>query len=548
MYLFPATPAPRIIGLRVRILKTTEGEPSPTQVAIMNADGSGLERMDLKDQQAEVDFIAGELPTAFKAVDVLGADSALSIAGLPKHHVEWKKVAEGVEVPWELAAAGVARFVKKGKTIVGHEVITKVPTAFTGLRSGDRVAMNLGGTGDLVARDIADFGVDTDIKVFRITPGVLKDEREARCGVKNDDSVLLATLLQEGVRRFYDVRPQDFNVIALGLSYTGRQEAQQQRIRMGNRLTGEARHTLLRSKRSANPIDSLETAFTAAKAHDRNFQRFLAEEKAAEQEFAELLLSIPLWVAIQNANDTAEEAGRLKPWAGVGPVTGAGIISGIGDIRRFIVEPDADALKALEAERHRLITAGEYSDGKELLGAAALAGMNGFDRVVAVRKYFRTEGLTVQTEFLTQALVVMKSIKALKDKAFTKGESRFVKYCGLHVQPDGTFPRHTPGSRSDWDDVIRQRFYILMDVFNKAPGSIWGTKLVTNKMNIRAKHPVVVMVQFVKKMKDGKKVTLNRPTYTPLHTLLMAKWRTATQFARAIYKLWVSIETGKKGT
>jgi transposase len=102
-------------------------------------------------------------------------------------------------------------------------------------------------------------------------------------------------------------------------------------------------------------------------------------------------------------------------------------------------------------------------------------------------------------------------------------------FCGVHVLPDGRFPRKREGEIANWKPWIRQALYLLGDQCNRRPKSIWGQKLLDYKAKFRAKYPEVIIV-------DGKK------RYTNAHIHRMATWRTLTKFVEWLYREWWKLE------
>src|SRR3989344_4748619 len=99
----------RYIGVRHRVKKTADGEARPTQVVIVH----GVEKkvLELEDENAELDFVLGRLPVAYREVDP-GED----ISSVIERHVKRKKLDGGLER-------------------------VSVPEEYEGLKSGDVVAM-----------------------------------------------------------------------------------------------------------------------------------------------------------------------------------------------------------------------------------------------------------------------------------------------------------------------------------------------------------------------------------------------------------------------
>lgn len=101
----------------------------------------------------------------------------------------------------------------------------------------------------------------------------------------------------------------------------------------------------------------------------------------------------------------------FQPIPGVGPRIAAGIMAYIGDIRRFTVPPNFDGANTVEEKQKR------------------------------------------------------------KNKALEKGAAKLMKFCGVHVMPDGRFPRRRTGEVANWSPAVRQSLYLLGDQFNRRPDS-----------------------------------------------------------------------------
>jgi len=500
----------RIVAIRIRSLRTTEGEARPSEACVLNLD-SQSERFDLCDQQAEVDFLLGIMPRAWRKVE---AGENIILSTFAPHHLKWV----GLE-PDKVEVARVEGRIlreepqKKGTPSLWF-VLDQISVGQIGLKPGDRVAMMYGGAGELFARDMVEYW-NGELAIWRITPHKFKALREAADQSKDNDVELLATTLRDHPEFFHLMRPIDGATATLSVVFDSRQEAMKQRIRAGNRLAGRARNALLRERRAGHPVDTLEVAVEKVRASDALYRNLLAEEARAEKDLAELLDKIEIWKVV-------------SPVKGLGVSIGSRIIAAVGDIRRFMVEPNKAELAPLKAELDRLMQAADYQTTKGLMNQSVLASAkNGFERTVLARGFCLENDMTSEAELLQQALEIMKQIRRLECRA--NGESMFVAYCGLHVLPDGRFPRRRSGETSNWNPVVRQAFFLLTEQFNRRPDTEWGKKLLANKAGLRARHPDIVIEN-------------NKKRYTPGHILKMARWRTATQFARWFYREWVKLE------
>ncbi|MEK7162614.1 MAG: transposase, partial [Patescibacteria group bacterium] len=102
-------------------------------------------------------------------------------------------------------------------------------------------------------------------------------------------------------------------------------------------------------------------------------------------------------------------------------------------------------------------------------------------------------------------------------------------YLGVHLLPDGSFPRKRLGKVANWKNEGRQALFLLSEQFNYRPDSEWGKKLRKFKQNYRARHPKVVEV-------EGKK------RYTDAHIHKTGRWRTLTRFVERLWKDWTKLE------
>lgn len=109
-------------------------------------------------------------------------------------------------------------------------------------------------------------------------------------------------------------------------------------------------------------------------------------------------------------------------------------------------------------------------------------------------------------------------------------DAKFAAYCGVHVLPDGRFPRRRNNETSNWENTIRTALYLLGDQFNRRPESEWGQKLLEYKRKLREKHPEPIKV-------NGKS------RYSNGHIHKMALWRVLTKFTKKeIFKQWWELE------
>lgn len=276
----------RVVGIRHRVKQTAEYEARPTEVVI--AEDGDTVRYDLTDETAELDWLLGRYP------------------------VEFRKVAEGEDLsdflPHHIATN------KEGEPI-------RVPTEFDGFHAGDTVAMTLGGSGDPLAYALSRRAEEIGAKVVRIPPAKLKEMRTGND--KGEDASLLAELAQSRLDLFYETGPRDRDLIMLRECLRARTDAMQARIGCEQRLRQHLIGMIFCSPDGRYPEGSVEKTFEDEKANNI-ILKALAEEEGAR------------WNDLKNAVEALEVYRKLfAPIKGVGPRIAAGIIAGIGDIRRF---------------------------------------------------------------------------------------------------------------------------------------------------------------------------------------------------------------------
>ncbi|TSC63783.1 MAG: hypothetical protein G01um1014106_396, partial [Parcubacteria group bacterium Gr01-1014_106] len=215
----------RTIGIRHRRKRTAEGEARPTMVAIK--DGEHIAVHELEDDTAELDFVRGIFPVAWRNVERNG-DQGESIAQYQQRHCRWRLVR---------ADEDPAFFPPHHRRQCDDErvqVITHVPTEFEGLADGDSVAMLMGGSGDRLAAALSRRGEEVNGLVYRIPPFTLEDHRGT--ATKDDDQLTLIRLLEERPQLFFQLRRRDRDLIQVTEAFRLRQDAMKARIACSLRL------------------------------------------------------------------------------------------------------------------------------------------------------------------------------------------------------------------------------------------------------------------------------------------------------------------------
>ncbi len=275
----------RFVGIRHRTKRTAEGEERPTQIFIINEDGSSSS-LNLADDDSELDFVLG------------------------RHPVEYREAGEGEDL-----SGFLFRHIKQTK---GRP--NRVPSRYEGIVQGDIVAMALGGSGDRMAFALSRRGQEIGARVYRITPFLLD---EYRGGKKEDDAKNIAFLAKTRLGLFSEVDVRDRALIAVREAFRARIDAMKDRIACEQRLRQQIIGRVFLNQEGKYPEGSLEDAYDAEKANDTILQALLQEEGRRERELTSALGKIEVYEKV------------LKLVEGCGPMIAARLIASIGDIRRF---------------------------------------------------------------------------------------------------------------------------------------------------------------------------------------------------------------------
>jgi hypothetical protein len=171
--------------------------------------------------------------------------------------------------------------------------------------------------------------------------------------------------------------------------------------------------------------------------------------------------------------------------------------------------------------------------------------------------------------------IAARIISAIIDVRRFETDAKLKKFMGVHVMPDGTFPRRRSKEVANWHPDARQALYLLADQFVKKPKSAWGMKLNEYKKRLREKHPQVciqvtqaaaaelgintdektvnipigpapqkVKTKYVAKHPEtGEEITISGPQkYGDGHIHKMAIWRTLGKFVEWLHHAWWKLE------
>ncbi len=294
----------RWIGIRPRI-KTfgKEGaEAKPTEVAILTVDdagGTNITTLALETEQDELDFVQGKLPTGYR--DVLPGEDITSV------------------LPYHVIQDDPKKAVKEGRPLK----LDRIPSGYTGLASGDRVGMSLGGLGDLMAYVISRTGEKRDFTIIRIPPYRLKAEREERNMEKDDDAKLLAALVKEKPELFRAVAKRDRALVNLREANRMRTFVQRDRKSCKMRIRSATMGEIFCNEEGGYPEGGIEKAYDLAVASDPVFIELEKKEARLNRQLKKCCEEIPIY-------NTVKEV-----MVGIGPSILSSIIAPVQDISLF---------------------------------------------------------------------------------------------------------------------------------------------------------------------------------------------------------------------
>lgn len=506
----------RVIGIRHRVKKTADGEARPTMVAIL--EGSRLTLHELQDEQAELDFVTGRFPTSFRAV----RDDE-SLEGVPLRFLKLAKLKETDEAP-----ANLTVYLEKTRYRA-----TKIADRFDGLKTGDTVGMMLGGSGDCLAYAISRQAEKLGAGVLRIAPFLFKAKRDAKAKENEGDEILLAELVQTEPASFYPLANRDRDLITVRECWRDLSETMQDRIACQQRLRQRFIGRIYTHPDGLFPEGGIEKAFDEKRASDRRLKLLQEEEAECKKALAKALSQIDVYTEV------------LSPVTGVGTKIAARIIAAVVDIRRFAEEPDNMEVLIAESyarseEHKRLADLGQVSgrfDRKNYKGEYA--------RLNDIARWLKGAGEEDRARHVYALLFEKKVRSQLRRKKFSLSASNLKAFMGVHLLPDGSFPRKRRGQVANWHGDARQALYLLMEQFFKRPKSEWGVRLRNEMAAFRIKHPEVVTVERQETTEvDGEKVVLKYKVkkYNDLHIRKMAMWRMANKFVEWLYGEWLTLD------
>lgn len=287
----------RIISIIHRQKINKEGELRPTMIAISCLDQDELNVFTLKTETDELDFLYNKYPSSYRS-----AQDGEDLSALNERHIKSPK---------------------KG------EINVQVPASYEGLQAGDVVVTTMGGSGDRFSAALARRGEEINAQLLRMPAFNLKIYRKED-DTKNDHLVML-DLFYTNPELFYDFRPSDRNLIEIKELFNLRQDTMTARMACASRVRQNLVGTIFLSEGGRYSEGSIEQALKEEQANNVVLQNILAEEKEINKRLVKAVHQSKLWQEI------------FEEIIGCGEVIAAGIISSIGDIRRF---PSAAHLKS----------------------------------------------------------------------------------------------------------------------------------------------------------------------------------------------------------
>ena len=500
----------RIIGVQHRTKWTAAGEARPTRVCIHDLTTGEKISYDLETETDELDFILGAWPTGYRAVE---PDE--DVKRFKKHHVQTKPV-DGFEIP--------------------H----RVPKNFEGIRSGDVVVMFLGGSGDRLAFATARNGQPLGVPVMRIPAFAANGNGEEAI----DHEVRLVDLYRTSPEMFRPTTARDMDTMLIKELFLRRRDSQRARIGVEQRLRQRTIGNTFFTTEGGYPEGRIEDRFDAEKANDEKLTISLRDERQRDADLDKAVRKLEVWQKV------------FDPIEGCGVTIAAGIISGIGDVRRFLT---VDELNELTVNRRRVIQLDAKSKRNEYAKRLEpVEGENHFQRSARIRQLMLSEGQIAAGQMIQETLQLMQR----NTDIIRKATNRFKAFSGVHlingwalcgdcghhfdiekhaeilgcpkcksvnIAPKPLFPRRRVGVVANWHPVVRQSLYQLGEQFNKRPKSAWGMRLRQIKASLQAQHPEPIKLG-------------NTTRYTKAHLHRIAIWRTLTRFAEELFRNWLRLE------
>lgn len=539
----------RDIGLRHRVKKTAAGEDRPTQVWILE---EGMEPVsyELAKDTDELDWVRGRFPVALRKLE---ADESLD--SFNPRHVVWRTVKKGEDV----SSINTAHL----RTVAGkQEIAIRVPSAYDGLKTGDIVAMSPG-SGDRLAFALSRVGEKLGATVLRIPTSVLKDRRGN--GSRDDDARLMAELAVQAPDLFHKVTANTRRVILVRELQELRIAAMKARIACEQRVRQSFIGKVFCTEEDMAELD-IEAQFAATMANDRVLEALVSEEAQRIRDLDRAVQATDVWQEI------------LANVTGVGPAIAGRLISAIGTIERFMVEPDQARLDALYEESTRLEREAGFTELRKRVSQDGTT----FDVLRRTASWCANNGRSMEAAELERAVACHQERSRLRRDARNKGRAKLKAYCGVHLQMEAycpecnirfreealldeanetirtncpkcghesvkwvdLFARRRAGHVSNWHPDARQALYLLgsLQFVRQGDRTSWGHMYRGYIVKMRATHPEVLCGTCdVPWEQCSVQSGSHTRKYGDGHIQRMAMWRTVTKFTEWLYDQWSAL-------
>lgn len=331
-------PAGRLIAFQHRRKKTKAGEARPTILAVKYpADSLGVTHVELEDDLAELDFVHGFFPTAWRPVQL--REDLSEIVKNRKHHIHFRKPEDNETLDdilkiWpreSLDITAKGRGAKKKETLVG--IPSETASEFDGMKSGDTYLGIFGGSGFNLIIALINRAAEIGARVFLTSPKHLKIARDAEHAEKKEDADILLRLYEKSSELFHEIFPTDVQTWEVMHSWDIVEKAMKTRIETNQLAEAIANHNIYASNKYLG--SQFAKTVLEAKKGDRTLLEVQEFEDQAQEDLEASIEAHPLSEYL---------FGDIK---GCGPRFFGKIMSAIRDIRRFPrIQPNGKGIGA----------------------------------------------------------------------------------------------------------------------------------------------------------------------------------------------------------
>ncbi|MBI2054108.1 MAG: hypothetical protein HYT36_02140 [Candidatus Staskawiczbacteria bacterium] len=334
----------RIVAIMHRVKKTREGVAKPTMVAIKENDNIIVYQ--LKTETDEYDFSKARFSVEWRKVGqdekIQWFDKEKNPGGIRPHQCQWEILTKVEEMK------GInpdhIRILKNKKRA---EKLVALPVKFDGLKKEDKVVTIFGGSGYIFAGKLSIEGDRVGACVYCLSPQELAARRG---GDKKEDHLNIVKIFEEMPYLFHGIRPVDRGIIRAREALSLRQAAQEQRKKRQQQVWHSLKgRVFLDEEGNYGELEGeLPEVYKEAQEKDVILQNLWKQEEEAEKGLKKSVQGLPVWEKI------------FKDIEGCGERIAAGILTSIGDIRRFMAPNGKARLKAFCGAH--VMFGGKYGD------------------------------------------------------------------------------------------------------------------------------------------------------------------------------------------